>query len=147
MKRRTLDEAKKDFYNEVEKGTICECCGRYSKVYRRKLNNDMASFLIRLARTSQYRPYEYFHVRDITPNVGEKASTEGSYLVHWGLVEKDGVGIYAITPKGLKFVEGKLKVRRDVVIFNGEQWRFDGDFININDALGEKFFYNELMND
>ena len=145
MRGITLDEARINFFKSVEEGITCPVCNRHGKVYRRKLNREMSKFLIKLYRASKGRPYRMLEIRFITPEAGEKASTEGSYLVHWGLVDKEGPGLYAITPKGVNFVNVDLTVPSTAVIFNGALWRMEGSRISIIEALESSFDYEELM--
>ena len=160
----SVGEARALLYEQVSTGTRCPVCDRVAKVYSRKLSADMANFLIKLYKEVGGIPYKYVESRRILgmkprakmgkedPNAnrkksvgGEKASSEGAYLVHWGLVDKEGPGEYAITPKGVKFVMGRIRVRSRAVIFNGALREIDGPYITIHDALRDEFNYEELM--
>ncbi len=86
--------------------------------------------------------------------LGYKRSGDASYLVHYGLIERmdkkreDGSprnGMYKITGRGIMFVENKSTVKRTFIIYNNRHEGFEGDEINIKDALGKKFDYRELM--
>lgn len=53
---------------------------------------------------------EPVHTRTLFPTQ-TKASSDGSYLTKWGLVERvGGVGWYRITKRGVSFLAGKLAV-------------------------------------
>lgn len=85
---------------------------------------------------------------------GFKRSGDFPYLVHWGLLEKmegkraDGSsknGMYKLTDKGRLFVTCQLVVNQTLIIFNGKCEGFEGDLIDIKQALGKHFDYAELM--
>jgi hypothetical protein len=54
-------------------------------------------------------------------------------------------GYYRITGRGLMFAEGKLKVHSRFMIFNNTFQGFKGEEIDVKNALGSKFNYDELM--
>jgi len=73
---------------------------------------------------------------------------------YWGLVaeqpnEKDETkrtsGIWTITDKGRAFVLGRLKIQKYALIFDSRCHGFDGELIDIVEALGVNFNYQELM--
>lgn len=132
-------------------GTFCPVCSKYVKVYRRRLNSDMARFLIRLVE--RYRTYpRYYTMREIYPN-NNKSASDGSYLVHWGLVEKSDVvnvaqapaGSYRPTDKGLRFAHNNEYVPSHVHLLNNEVVGWSDKQVNIRTSLGKKFNYEELM--
>lgn len=76
-----------------------------------------------------------------------------SKLVHWGLIEpvpnddpkKHMSGFYTITAAGVAFVEGQSQVPAKISYFNYTVYRRSGRLITIQQALGKKFDYAELM--
>lgn len=92
-------------------------------------------------------------MRDIMPR-DNKASSDGVYLVHWGLIEKsDGTnesmapaGTYQPTEKGLRFVRELEQVPSHVHLLNNEVVGWSSGMTTIRQALGSKFNYEELMN-
>lgn len=131
----------------AEEGYSCPTCGRFVKRYRRKLHAEMARFLIKLYRETIKNPGKtWFLTRKLYPE-SIKAATDGSYLVHWGLVEReDGrSGSYRITRRGKTFAAGDSTVRKKIVMLCGNFEGFDGPRIDIHQALGSKFDYYELM--
>ena len=54
-------------------------------------------------------------------------------------------GYYKITSFGLMFCENKMKARQSVLIFNNKFEGYSGNEISIQDALTQRFSYNELM--
>jgi hypothetical protein len=134
------------------KGLRCDCCGRLVKVYPRALNSEMARFLLLLVRA--YKTYPRFYsMRDLFPK-DHKATSEGTYLLHWGLIEKsDGTnsamapaGTYRPTEKGLRFVHGLERVPTHAhVIPPNKLVGWSDKTTDIKQALGKKFNYDELM--
>jgi len=80
-------------------------------------------------------------------------SHDWTLLKYWGLLEPcdgkmmDGSsnGFYYITKDGIDFVNSRAFLNKYVILFNKKFLGFDGDIINIEDALGDKFNYRELM--
>jgi len=135
------------FERNVEEGYFCPSCGRFVKRYRRKLHAEMARFLIKLYRATIKHPkQQWFSTRKLYPE-SIKAATDGSYLVHWGLVEREAgrSGSYRITRRGKTFAAGDSTVRKKIVMLCGAFEEFDGPRIDIHQALGSKFDYYELM--
>jgi hypothetical protein len=122
---------------------MCPVCDRQAKRYKRKLHTEMALFLVKLRRLSTPNG-RWVEVREIISAV-PKASTDGSYLRLWGLLEKKGVGLYRVTRDGALFVDGQLSVEKYAHTFNGEAEKFSGPFISIDDALGDKFSVSQLL--
>ncbi len=122
----------------------CPCCGQIVKLYPRKLHDRMAAFLCALVRIwKAEKDNAWIHIRRI--NTGEKASTDASYLVHWGLVERES-GMYRPTKKGVRFAMGKIRVPSHAMVYNRKYCLgFSGTRISIKDALGEKFDLDELL--
>lgn len=83
----------------------CHYCGQTRLTYRRWLHFEMVSFLLKLEKLGP----GIHHTRKIYPRAA-KASTDGAYLTHWGLVKRHGKGEYELTSAGEQFVKSKLKV-------------------------------------
>jgi hypothetical protein len=133
----------------------CPCCGRTARIYRRVLHAEMAAFLCRLVR--EYRRAGgrgWVNLRDVVAggDASAKASTDGAYLVHWGLVVpfegepgEKRPGYYKPTERGVAFADGALEVQSHVLLYDNRRLGFDGDLIDVKTALGTKFSYAELM--
>jgi hypothetical protein len=155
---KTIEEGKEYLRNNYKKGVICPCCGQFVKLYKRKLNSSMARTLILLYRKSKLNlDVEYFHIyNDLLGVDFGIGGSELSKLKYWGMVdelEKDPnntksrtSGYWKITEKGKKFVKIELKVSKYVLLYNSQFRGFEGSQININESLGNKFNYQELMN-
>jgi hypothetical protein len=92
-------------------------------------------------------------MRDLFPK-DHKATNEGTYLLHWGLIEKsDGTnaamapaGTYRPTEKGLRFAHGLERVPTHAhVIPPNKLVGWSDKTTDIKQALGKKFNYDELM--
>ena len=149
----TLGEARATLRNTALKGASCPCCGQLVKVYKRKLHSEMAVFLCRLVRRAGME-YKWVNVRHVLRGGEEtqKASTDGAYLTRWRLVEtkrakpgEPGAGLYRPTELGVRFVMRKIRVPSHIYMFNNTLIGFTDKLVTIDDALGDKFSYEELM--
>lgn len=138
-------------YPDPIKGFYCACCGGYVKIYRRSFNSNMGLSLIALYRHTKG---EFVKVEDFLTKNGYQRCGDFSYLRHYGLIEalkekrEDNSprnGFYRITGLGRLFVEGKELVKEKFLIQNNKLLGFEGEEINIIDALSNKFNYNDLM--
>jgi len=136
---------------DADKGYTCPHCGQYCKRYYRHFNSNMAIALIVLYRNLDKG---FVHLENLMKEAGYKRCGDASYLRHYRLIEKkegkreDGSprnGMYKITSAGIMFVEGKTKVKKKYIIYNNKHEGFEGDEITIQDALGKKFDYRQLM--
>lgn len=140
--RTSLGTAKEYMRQRIEEGVHCVLCEQYARVYRRKLNSGMAQALVMMYRAAGldwcYRPDV---LRDL------KTSAHDNTLLHyWGLWERgDEVGWWRVTTLGEEFIRDEIEVPRFAVIYNSELLRLDGPWIDIHQALGDKFDLDELM--
>lgn len=138
-----------------DKGQDCPTCGRFLKIYHRRLSRSMARSLIRLYRltVSSQIHQQYFHVKQFDK---EKARGEFGVLQSWGLVEeapnndrfKKTSGMWAITAFGVDFVLLRENVPQYVILKWGSgHLGFSGPMVNLKDCLehGNHFKYDELM--
>lgn len=148
-----LSDAKFEFNAGLKKGTSCPCCGRFGKLYKRKITSSMAYLLILLYK---YHPNEFVHVNSFIEAKRVSYALHGDFpkLRFFGLLEKkegereDGNpnnGFYRITPLGISFVQGMIPVKKYVYIFDNVVMAVSDETIFIDEALGTKFNYNELM--
>ena len=134
--------------NNAAEGVECPCCGQLAKVYRRKLYSSMAYALITIYG-AKGDGEGWLHVPSLLNGKGS-VSRGGDFakLVYWGLLEphKEGKGYYRITARGRDFVECRCAVPAAVFVFDGELLNHDVEqMVTINEALGTKFNYEELM--
>ena len=147
----TLADARAELFRTRDEGTHCPCCDQYAKRYKRKLNSGMARCLIWLADAAGYSSEVYVPVSDTAPasvvGIGGSLAT----LRHWGLVEQEVSergqipGSWRITTRGITFVMGLCVVSRHVFLYNNTAEGFSEETTTIQQALGNKFDYYELM--
>lgn len=126
----------------------CPCCDQLVKVYQRKVSGVAARDLIKFSRTSTEGEYRHISKIQLASGGGDFAK-----LQLWGLVieetnsdtGKRTSGMWCITDKGRKFVEGSVLLPKYVLIYNGRFLGFDGEDVTIEECLGNKFNYSELM--
>lgn len=138
-------------FQNIDKGYCCPQCGSFVKRYKRKFNSNMAIALIALYKYSEDK---FVKVEDFLLNNGYQRCGDFSYLRFYNFIEalkekrKDGSnrnGYYRLTSLGTMFVEKKIKAKEKFLIMNNKLEGFDGEEISIQQALGNKFDYNELM--
>lgn len=155
----TIREAKAYLRAHFEKGVECPCCGKHVKLYKRGLTGAMAVGLCLLKRYNDAFPEQFVHIEDHFKNIeGLSSSVRGDVakLRHWGLIEpwqarrEDGskrAGLWRITALGARFVDGKVKVPAHVLIYNDIFLGFSDEHVTIQQAMGKKFNYREIMAD
>lgn len=147
----TLEEAKQFLRDNWEKGVDCPCCNRYVRRYKIKLNSAMSLFLINLYKHSLHSN-EPAHISELV-NKNGKISMSYGWLRYWELAEnvknedpdKKGSGYWRITELGKKFASGKLRLYSHAYFYDGKSYGHTGNKITIQEALGNKFSYEELM--
>lgn len=136
---------------DIDKGYTCSCCGSYVKRYTRSFNANMAIALLLLYK---FNMRGFVKVEDFLIKNGQKRCGDFSYLVHYGFLEKqigkrdDGSkrnGYYKITGRGIMFCEQKIMAHEKFMILNNRFEGFKGKEIDIRQALGKKFNYDEMM--
>lgn len=94
----------------------------------------------------------WYTTKELVPAV-PKASSDGVYLVHWGLIEKSDdtnrgnapCGLYRPTIEGIDFVHLKCRMPSHVHLLRNEYVGVSDKKIYITEALGKKFDYKALM--
>ncbi len=151
----TLKEGRERFFQEAEKpkGSFCPCCGRFGKIYKRKLNKPMAESLVWVYSQTVRHGEKYYSIGDKAPrhvvrNGGSLASNRW-----WGLVEqepnedesKHTSGNWKITDKGMLFIRDEITVPKYCTTYNTKALAFSDEHTDIVGALGRPFHYRDLM--
>lgn len=146
----SLETAIAHVFSNRNEGVECPCCGQFAKIYRRALNSQMACWLIWLVREAERAPEGpgWVDVKRSPVRGGDYAK-----LVHWGLIEqcpndndaKRTSGLWRPTDHGVAFALGRVQVPSHVYIYANKVEGFANKFIGIEDALGARFDYAELM--
>jgi hypothetical protein len=148
-KKMSLAEARKWLRTRAAtlKQYECPCCKQDVQVFKRKLNANMARFLISLTYEHLVRG-DWVHYK--------KCSYRGRdypYLPAWGLAEtaanedskKRSSGLWRPTEKGIDFVYGRIKVPTHAYIFDNQYLKHTRELIDIRGVLKEPFDFAELM--
>ena len=146
---RTIEEARQYISNNLG-GVECPCCDQRVQEYRRRLNSGMAYQLIKLLRLHRSTHKEWIHVTELGLNGG---GADFAKLRHWGLIreqdntlfEKKNSGFWKIKPKGMDFIGGVTQVHKYVYLLNNKVTGFSDERIDIKQAIGKDFNYQDLM--
>jgi hypothetical protein len=146
----SLHEASRAVFAGLDKGAFCPCCQRTARRYARKFHREMAVFLVYLVRAYRAQP-RFYHLREVLPGgrSSPKASTDGSYLTHWGLVKrhKSNAGNYMPTPAGQAFVLGQITVPGTCWVYDGRAWHFSKETVGVREVLDDRVDVLEMLND
>lgn len=152
-----LEEARANTMVKLEQGSSCPCCAQWAQKYRRPLYSSMAKQLILFYKFAKEHGFlNYYHLRDVFGGCSGGPVGYGDFykFAHWGFIEplleqptedKKSIGKWRITEKGCQFARKKFKCPKYVWIYNGATIEFDGEQIDIEDALAKKFSYSEIM--
>ena len=128
----------------------CPCCGRYAKVYKRRLHGSAARQLIQLFKLGGAMQYVHTSQLLLPGETGVGDFTKAKY---WGLIEEQEnfngktrtSGMWALTRAGVEFVEGRRSIMQIAQIFDDRVLGFEGQMVGIKECLGEDFDYSRLM--
>lgn len=133
----------------------CPACGRYCKLYHRRIHANMARQLIALYRMCGHLVMSgkspEVHTRDVRKMCGYSDFTLAK---HWDLVRagqnitspnKKDSGYWYMTDKGRQFVLGEISIPKYAYLFDDKCVGYSDDVITIAGALGKKFNYQELF--
>lgn len=145
----SLGEARDWLRSQIDDGAICPCCKQFVKVYRRQINSTMVRALVALY---QHAGTDSGHWPTILNEVGIARADEAK-LAYWGLVEEeperreDGgrAGWWTVTAAGVDWIEGRITIPRYAKVYNGRCRGLEGELRTIQQALGTRFNYQELM--
>jgi len=135
QKELTLAEARELLNQNIENGYTCPCCNRYTKIYKRVFNTGMAYFLSNLYKKTMENKVGFYCANEIVNNT---KGLDYGVLVHFGVIKKVGKSSYAITKKGIEFIEGKAQVSKYVILQNNKLVDCVGE-LSFKDAWKEKF--------
>lgn len=146
----TLEAAKTWLQARLAEGAECPCCEQRAQSYRRTIHASMAAGLIKVYREST--PGQYVEISTI---LSHRELADFGKLAYWELVDAmpgeraDGstrVGWWRVNPHGQSFVERQVSIPKVAVVYNGVKLYHENPLVNIDDCLGRKFSYRELMN-
>lgn len=142
-----VGQAKADVMALLEEGVVCPCCEQLAKRYPRTIYSTMAASIIAIYRAAGR---EWIHIPTL---LDRRAAADVPKLRHWGLLEEemtlreDGgrAGFWRLTEAGVAYVIGNRHVPKTAYVYNNEVLGYEGPQVSIQDALGTKFDYRELM--
>ena len=157
----TISSAKEEYQASLPGGVICPCCERYGKSYRRKLNSGMALALTWIVCHSESKrggaaELPWVDVPAKAPRKVLASSRDFTILRYWGLIQRPTVringrehtkhpGLWRPTTKGVAFVRGQAGVPSHAIVYNDCLRSLDGSPVTIQQALGQRFDYAELI--
>lgn len=152
----TITEAKVFLRQNYAKGTKCPCCNQFVKLYKRSFNTGMAVSLIYIHNIFKRKSSEWINIQKEFADQYKCNANQMDYiqLHRWGMIEpklnrmdltKKDSGLWRMTARGRTFVHGVIIVQQYVLIYDNKTIEFTGKFINIEQALKNKFDYGELM--
>jgi len=148
----TVKHAKVWVHQNRKTGVNCPCCNKLVKVYKRRLYSTMAMLLIRFYRLG----YDGFvHITKVIELTGLADYRCGDFakLSYWGLIEeksndsteKRTSGYWKITDLGRDYCSGTVRIPSHVYLYHGECVGFSNELSDVNESLGVKFNYSELI--
>lgn len=148
---RPLSDARASLFSALDDGTVCPCCDKWCKRYKRGFNATMARGLIWLVLEAAGDCW--VNVQTAPNFVLRSKQLQTTRL--WGLVEPSpdnedattkSSGLWRPTAGGVAFVHLQARIPRYVYEYRSVvQATSDDDTITIVEALGEGFDYRELM--
>lgn len=123
----------------------CPCCGRFNKIYERRLHTTICRQLIILYRAGAADHYVH------SKKAGGPDFTIAKF---WGLIQskpndsnrgKKDSGFWALTKLGVEFVQNLAAVPTYAFLYNDQVLKFSEEMSDIEECLGRKFNYSELM--
>lgn len=140
------------FMQDLVDGIIeeCPCCHRHAQIYKRRLHATIIRqmyFLLKLGGDEHY-----VHTsRLLLPNTS--GIGDFSKAKYFNLIEehfcfddaKKTSGLWRLTPSGVSFLKGNLKIPEFAGVFNDVVLFFSDERVSVQDCLGERFNYKELM--
>ena len=112
----------------------------------------MASILIKWYR---YNNSGWINVNNYLREIKHHNARDWPLLRYWSLIEESpeepatgvkNIGIWRLTSEGRDFILNQIKVSKRIMLYDNNFRGYDGEKINIINALGDHFNYYELMN-
>lgn len=124
----------------------CPFCEKRVTIYHRPIHKEMGQFLMKLYAKDRVFP-RFYTMRELDPTA-TKAASDGSYLVHWGLVERSGkkgqvpLNAYQLTDKGRTFIAGQTTVPSHCHMLNNKVVGWSDRHIHIKEIVED---YEDLL--
>lgn len=122
----------KERFEAHRKGGYCVKCPLSGTVhnmpYRRSISKGMARALKLLYR---------IQVERINDGTAPNQFADFTKLRYWKLIRQDETGHWRITPKGIDFVRGVVRVEKHAIVVNNVCSQFMGDELSLNEILSK----------
>ena len=150
----TIQQAKDFLAENFDEGEDCPCCGQMVKRYKYNLFATSAMALIDLYKLEKETGVFFHHISKFAEaRKGRARASHFAELRFWGLAHpmdkktatENSSGMWRMTDLGRAFVERRTGVPKSVMVFNNKFQGLTGEIINIKQALGNKFDYEEVM--
>lgn len=133
-------------------GVACPCCSQFCKIYKRKLNSTMARSIVWLVREYGRNGGRWIDVPRTAPRFIIQTNQLGTIL-HWDLLEtkpttdttKKSSGFWRPTERGIDFAHRRVSVPSHVLLYLNELESWSDEYVYVDDCLGQRFDYQELM--
>lgn len=149
---KTLAEARQQFQKAIKgEGARCPCCRRWGKINGYQVTSTQVRGMIWMVK--RFRRSAWVDLSKAPKWVLRSKSM--ATLHHWELLEakpkgadedKRGSGLWRLTPRGRDFVYGRITLPKHAFVFDNKLIKFSREQVNVIQALGKKFSYEELMN-
>lgn len=104
---------------ETDQHIECPCCGQEDTIRATALSGQMLDYIRKLEAYTKDHGLGYHHARKFLGGT-HKASSDGVTLVHWGLIECGGRGLYRVTKLGRRWLAGEETVPAGVILHRGK---------------------------
>ena len=127
-------------------GSFCPCCGKWGKVYKRKLDQHLALCLKWISR--QGDEDGWVDVQNKGPRWMLKSKTY-PLLEHWQMIESQSKrsGVWRVTLRGQDFLAGHTSVPAAVHIYDNRVWGFEAEEVSFRGCFGRQFDFDEMMSE
>lgn len=149
----SVERARRVLLDNLADGVICACCNRLARSYREPIDSGMARSLIWLVRHYARNRGPWVEVRAVAPTYVLRSAKMGK-LRRWGMVitwddkPDDGrkrAGLYKPTRRAFDFCLNRIRVASHIITVNDEIVGVSDTMVNIQQALGKKFNYDEIF--
>lgn len=142
----------KNYVNELryrKEGVVCPCCNQKAKVWKKSIVSTSVADLIMLVRL--FDGEHALHKEDFTLTPKDR---NFSQLVFWKLVYPEisnsktsmrKAGMWVPTQEAYDFVTKVSKIPKYIQTYNNEFLGYDGEEIDVVEALNGKFDYDDLI--
>lgn len=152
----TIKQAKQFLKENYKKGCICPACNQNVKLYKRNLSSTMAYCMILFVKhCRKENEYGFINFNKILNdlNITPAQRADWQKLAYFKLIIPETTkrgdpknGHYRIHAKGFDFIEKGFKIPKYCNVYNTKIMGYSIEQITIQQALKNKFNFDDLMN-